>query len=155
MHYSKLQKWVRSGKRSNCVSAVLVALKWDDTGQGGRLGGQLFTTADASYIWGSNHRASRMLALCREVDPQSFLVKVTQSCLTLLWPHGLYSPWDSLGQNTGVGSLSLLQASFLSRDWIQVSRIAGRFFTNWAVREALKEFKKAKFNSDLVLYWIT
>ena len=29
-----------------------------------------------------------------------------------LQPHGLYSPWDSLGQNTGVGSLSLLQAIF-------------------------------------------
>ena len=26
-----------------------------------------------------------------------------------LRPHGLYSPWNSLGQNTGVGSLSLLQ----------------------------------------------
>ena len=26
-----------------------------------------------------------------------------------LQPHGLYSPWNSLGQNTGVGSLSLLQ----------------------------------------------
>ena len=26
-----------------------------------------------------------------------------------LWPHGPYSPWNSLGQNTGVGSLSLLQ----------------------------------------------
>ena len=25
-----------------------------------------------------------------------------------LWPHGLYSPWNSPGQNTGVGSLSLL-----------------------------------------------
>ena len=25
-----------------------------------------------------------------------------------LRPHGLYSPWNSLGQNTGVGSLSLL-----------------------------------------------
>ena len=24
-----------------------------------------------------------------------------------LLPHGLYSPWNSLGQNTGVGSLSL------------------------------------------------
>ena len=29
-----------------------------------------------------------------------------------LWPHGLYSPWDSPGQNTGVGSLSLLQEIF-------------------------------------------
>ena len=26
-----------------------------------------------------------------------------------LRPHGLYSPWNSLGQNTGAGSLSLLQ----------------------------------------------
>ena len=38
-------------------------------------------------------------------------VKVTQSCLTLR-PHGLYSPWNSPGQNTGVGSLSLLQEIF-------------------------------------------
>ena len=29
-----------------------------------------------------------------------------------LWPHGLYSPWDSLDQNTGMGSLSLLQGIF-------------------------------------------
>ena len=33
-------------------------------------------------------------------------VKVAQSCLTL------YSPWNSLGQSTGVGSLSLLQRIF-------------------------------------------
>ena len=29
-----------------------------------------------------------------------------------LRPHGLYSPWNSLGQNTGVSSLSLLQGLF-------------------------------------------
>ena len=29
-----------------------------------------------------------------------------------LQPHGLYSPWNSPGQNTGVGSLSLLQGTF-------------------------------------------
>ena len=29
-----------------------------------------------------------------------------------LWPHGLYSAWNSPGQNTGVGSLSLLQGIF-------------------------------------------
>ena len=27
-------------------------------------------------------------------------------------PHGLYSPWNSPGQNTGVGSCSLLQGMF-------------------------------------------
>ena len=35
-------------------------------------------------------------------------MKVAQSYLTL-WSHGLYSPWNSPGQNVGVGSLSLLQ----------------------------------------------
>ena len=29
-----------------------------------------------------------------------------------LLPHGLYSPWNSPGHNTGVGSLSLLQGIF-------------------------------------------
>ena len=29
-----------------------------------------------------------------------------------LWPHGLYSPWTSPGQSTGVGSHSLLQGIF-------------------------------------------
>ena len=36
-------------------------------------------------------------------------VKVAQSCPTLCNPYGLYSPWNSPGQNTGIGSLSFLQ----------------------------------------------
>ena len=51
-------------------------------------------------------------------------VKVTQSCLTLC------DPWNSLGQNTGVGSLSLIQGSSQTRDRTQVSRTTGRFFTS-------------------------
>ena len=93
-----------------------------------------------------------------------------------LQPRGLYSPRNSLGQNTGVGSLFLLQGIFsrgsnpglphwrqilyqLSHkgsprvlEWVaypfsrgssqprnqtRVSCIAGGFFTNWAMREAL------------------
>ena len=52
-----------------------------------------------------------------------------------LWPHGRYSPWNSPGQNTGVGTLSLLQSS-QPRDGTQVSRNAGGFFTSWATMEA-------------------
>ena len=37
---------------------------------------------------------------------------VAQSCLTLCDPHELYSPWNSPGQDTGVGSVSLLQGIF-------------------------------------------
>ena len=33
-----------------------------------------------------------------------------------LRPHGLCSPWNSPGQNTGVGSLSLLQQIFLTQE---------------------------------------
>ena len=102
-------------------------------------------------------------------------VTVAQSCLTLQ-PHGLYSPWNSPGQNTKVGSLSLLQGIFPTQgsnpgllhcrqilyqlshkgsprilEWVaypfssrssrprngtRISCIAGRFFTNWAIREA-------------------
>ena len=32
-----------------------------------------------------------------------------------LQPHELYSPWNYPGQNTGVGSLSLLQGIFLTQ----------------------------------------
>ena len=39
------------------------------------------------------------------------MVKVTQSCPTLRHQE-LYSPWNSPGQTTGVGSLSLLQGIF-------------------------------------------
>ena len=46
-----------------------------------------------------------------------------------------YKSKNSAGQNTGVGSLSLLQI-FPTQDQTQVSHIAGGFFTSWATREA-------------------
>ena len=47
-------------------------------------------------------------------------------------------PAESPGKpkNTGMGSLSLLQWNFPTREYNQVSCIGGRFFTNWAIREA-------------------
>ena len=63
----------------------------------------------------------------------------SESCSAVsnsMQPHGLYSPWNSPGQNTGAGSCSLLQGSSQPRDWTQVSHIAGRFFTVWGSRQA-------------------
>ena len=43
----------------------------------------------------------------------------SESCSAMsnsLLPHGLHSSWDSPGQNTGVGSLSLLQQIFPSQE---------------------------------------
>ena len=100
---------------------------------------------------------------------------VTQLCLTLCDSKD-YSHWNSPGQNTGVGNLSLLQRIFPTQestagllhcrrilyhlshkgspsllDWVahpffrvssqhrnrtRFSHTAGRFFTNWSMREA-------------------
>ena len=107
-----------------------------------------------------------------------------------LWPHGLYSPWNSPGQNTGVGSCSLLQEIFPTQglnpgllhcrlilyqlshqgsprilEWVAcpfssgsfqprnqpgVSCIAGRFFTSWAIREALTHL----VDTQILAEWI-
>ena len=48
-----------------------------------------------------------------------------------LLPYGVYSAWNSSGQNTEVGSLSLLQgASSQPRARTQVSVVVGGFFTS-------------------------
>ena len=101
----------------------------------------------------------------------------------------LFSPWNFPGQNTEVGSLSLLQGIFpiqglnpgfphcrrilyqLShkgsprilewvacpfssgsswpRNWTGVSCIAGRFFVNWAIREALAIVNSSAINTGV------
>ena len=108
-----------------------------------------------------------------------------------LWLHGLYSPWNSPGQNTGMNSLSLLQGIFPAQglnpgllhcmwilyqlshkgsprilEWVAypfssgssqprnqtgVSCIAGRFFTNWTIREALYFLKILYICSNSIL----
>ena len=47
--------------------------------------------------------------LCLEMESESESRSVMSDSLG---PHGLYSSWNSPGQNTGVGSLSLLQRIF-------------------------------------------
>ena len=56
----------------------------------------------------------------------------SESCSVMsdsLRPYELYSLWNSLGQNTGVGSLSLLQGTFPTQEANPGLPIAGGFFT--------------------------
>ena len=67
-----------------------------------------------------------------------------------LRPHGLQPirllcPWDFSGKDNGVGCLSFSRGSSQPRDWTQVSCTAGRFFTNWATREALELVMLCKY----------
>ena len=104
----------------------------------------------------------------------------SENCSVMSDSLQLHGPWDSPGQNSGVGSLSFLQGIFpiqgsnsgllhcrwivyqLShkgspriREWVAcpfssgssrpgnrtgASCLAGGFFTNWAIREALTEY---------------
>ena len=49
----------------------------------------------------------------KDTHTPMFTVKVSHSVMSdSLRPHGLYSPWNSPGQNTRVGSSSLLQDIF-------------------------------------------
>ena len=53
-----------------------------------------------------------------------------------LWPYRLHSPRNSLGQNTGVDSLSFLQGISPTRGLNPGLPHCGQIFTSWATREA-------------------
>ena len=95
-----------------------------------------------SSIWMDNESKIRLRAEGSSSHhfPQiKTVLQVTESHSVVsssLRPPGLCSPWNSLGQNTGVGSLSPLQEIFQPMDQTQVSHITGGCFTSWATGEA-------------------
>ena len=81
----------------------------------------------------ASHEEQHSQTLPGQLSARSFFFfKVARLCPTLQ-PHRLYSPWNSPGQNTGVGSLSLLQGIFPtwgSNPYGDQSHIAGGFLTS-------------------------
>ena len=53
-----------------------------------------------------------------------------------LWPHGLYSPWNSPCQNTGLSSLYLLQGIFATQGLNPGHPHCRQILYSWATREA-------------------
>ena len=51
-----------------------------------------------------------------------------------LWSHALYTLWNSLGQNTGVGSLSLLQGIFPAQELNPGLPNCRQVLYSWAIR---------------------
>ena len=86
-------------------------------------------------------------------------LKVTQSCLTLCDPMN-YSPWNSLGQNAGVGSGSLLQGIFPTQGSnpglaLQVDSLpAEPQITKWTYRKLLHVTLKPECEGSLGGGWI-
>ena len=59
----------------------------------------------AFYNYSNSSQINKIFFLSRSVMTNSF------------WPHALYSPWNSPGQNTEVGSHSLLQGIVPTQIW--------------------------------------
>jgi len=82
------------------------------------------------------------------------LVFLSLSHVWLLWPSELQParllcPWDFPGKNTGAGFHFLLQEIFPMQGLNPGLLIAGRFFTDWATREALLEkYNLPKLNQE-------
>ena len=70
-----------------------------------------------------------------------------------LQPHGLYSSWNSPGQNAGVGSLSLLQGIFPTLGLNPGLPHAGRFFTSWATREVYSQNHGSDWDHSVGIGW--
>ena len=74
------------------------------------------------YVGKSLITESILLLICSNflfLHDSVMVVKWSESCSVVfnsLRLHWLYSPWNSPGQNTGVGSLSLLQQIFLTKE---------------------------------------
>ena len=70
-----------------------------------------------------NSFLKKIVAISHDVwDLSSLKCKLLSRVSNSLRPHGIlqsmeYRPWNSPGQNTGVGSLSLLQGIFLTQGW--------------------------------------
>ena len=65
-------------------------------------------------LWDSTMKTIWNITEKRFLAPWEYDVKSASHSIMSdsLWPHGLYNPQNSQGQNTGVGSLSLLQGIF-------------------------------------------
>ena len=69
----------------------------------------------AAYIWQCDSAwGYNNVNLGKSLYSKSESRSTVSNCL---WPHGLYSPWSSPGQNPGVGRLSLLQGIFPTQGW--------------------------------------
>ena len=68
-----------------------------------------------------------------------------------LWPHGLYSLWDSQGQNTGVGICSLLKGIFPTQGSNPGLPHCRWIFTHWATGENFSVFSPS--TSHVTLLW--
>ena len=123
--------WNGSWQRANEVLSGTQQQSWNILGWPNSLSGFFITSYEKTQTFGppnANPIMSRQYAeswthnsneLNIFVNLKTFLKVKSESHSVVsnsLWCHGLYSPWDSPGQNTGVGSSSLLRGIFSNQE---------------------------------------
>ena len=108
--------------------------RWNEASKNSGWEGEI--SYDIPYMWNQKRNGTNELTYKMETCSQTWNVKTTQLCLTLCNPmdytvHGIHQArileWVAF---------PFMRGFFQPRDWTQVSYTAGRFFTNWATREA-------------------
>ena len=72
----------------------------------------------------------------RQAMPKKAQSESRSAVSNSLWPHGLYSPWNSPCQNTGLSSLYLLQGIFATQGLNPGHPHCRQILYSWATREA-------------------
>ena len=110
MFESEKSKWSRSvvsnPQRPHGLQPTRLLRPWDFPGKSTGVGCHRLLQGEG-YLAGNDWEEPGELSFLHLSESESCSV-VSNS----LQPHGLYSPWNSPGQTTGVGSLYLLQGIF-------------------------------------------
>ena len=99
-----------------CHTPARILCPWDSSGKNSGVGSHsllqgIFLTRGSNL--GLLHCRQILYHLNHQGRPTLLYQSESHSVMSdYLQPHGLYKPWNSLGQNTGVGRLSLLQGIF-------------------------------------------
>ena len=95
MNQGKMEVVKQEMARVNADILEISELKWTGMGE---------FNSDDHYIYYCEQESLRRNGVAIMVNK-----RVRNAVLGCMQPHGLYSPWNSPGQNTGVGCLPLLQ----------------------------------------------
>ena len=141
-----------SNEYSGLISFRICGIKLmscKDEHQGKRNKGEIWVLEPKTEIWVLEVSG---WVVYSSSDSSWYNLWVSKSCSVMsdsLWPHelqptSLFCPWNSPDKNTGVRvwgnnknkavSIPFSRGSSWPRDWLQVSCIAGRFFTVWVTK---------------------
>ena len=104
--FSRESSWPRDWTQVSCTVSRSISFLFS-----GKTKAPNFTVSPTSGTGFLGQHKEEGISLLVETESEIHSVRYDS-----LWPHGPYSSWYSPGQNTGVGSLSLLQGIFPTQE---------------------------------------